>query len=157
MRRENKESMQSFILSPGEEKSIRCKNALNRELKINKSRKNCIVAIRENLVKETYLGYVYKFTKRLNNLTFDIALTDDTGRLKEYRPSGDRYRIKSHLIHTLIKYKIRNHFTLFINDVIYPALSLHDIQLTDTRLKIKKNGVTMSWVYYTDIKSLEVL
>lgn len=156
MRRETKELTQSFILRPGEEKSIRCRNAFNRELKINKSRKACTVAIRENLVNHPYLGYAYKFTKRLNILTFDIAITDDTGRLKDYIPAGSKCRIKSHFIKSYISAN-KQYFTLYINDMLFPCLSLDNIKFSDNNLKIFCDEFTRALVYYTDIKSLEVL
>lgn len=156
MRRENKELIQSFILGPVESKSIRCRNALNRELKINKSRKVCTVAIRENLVKNPYLGYTYKFTKRLDILSFDIAITDDTGRLKDYIPVGSKYRIKSHFIKSYISAN-KQYFTLYVNGMLFPCLSLDNIKFSDNDLKIFCNGFTRACIYYTDIKSLEVL
>lgn len=157
MRRETKESIQSYLLDPIEKRALRCRNAFSRELKLNKSRKTCNVVIRENLVKQTYLGYEYTFTKRLNLLSFDIAVTDNSGRLKEYMPAGYRYRIKAHLLHRLINHRLRNYFTLCLNNTVYPILSLKDIQFTNTILRIKKDGVVIAWIYYTDIKSLEVL
>lgn len=159
MRREFKENLtRTFILRPYESRAIRCKSALNKELKYNKSRHNTLIAVRE-LFDNTYTSqYVYKFTPRLNELSFDIARTDETGRLKEYIPAGSKDRIKLHLLKLMILRKKRSHFTLCINNLVFPLVSLKDIRFGDKIMRICRDGeYGGTWLYYGDITRLEVL
>ena len=157
MRKENKlNSRHTYILRPYESRSIRCRNALNKALKYDKSKKNIRVAIHEHMEGSNKLNYTYTFTPRLKDLTVDLFRTDDTGRLKEYIPVGSKYRVKSYLLALLIKYKNRKSFTLCINDIVFPLTTLDNIRFGDKALRIY-GDMLGAWVYYGDIKRLEVL
>ena len=157
MRKETKEkSRQTSLLRPYELKSIRCKNALNRELKHNKGDPNDYIAVREYFRDMFDINYGYTYTPYSGSLKDYLARTDNTGRIKEYLSVGSKYRIKSHFIKAYLAAK-KNHFMLCINDIVFSCVSLRDIRFGDNVLRIYCNELACAWLYYGDIKYLEVL
>ena len=157
MRKETKEkSRQTYLLRPYELKSIRCRNALNKELKHIKGDPNGYIAVREYFRDTPDINYVYTYAPYSGSLKDDLARTDNTGRLKEYSPAGTKYRIKSHFIKACLRVNKR-YFMLCINDIVFSCVSLRDIRFSDNTLRIYCNELACAWLYYGDIKYLEVL